>query len=155
MHRLNRILLGIWAGALLFMGGAVAPVLFAHLPERQMAGNVAGVLFAYLDWAGLAFALWFLVQALRGGGRAARLAWSFVALLLLASRLLLNPRMEAIKARGPVDALAPDSPELQLFGALHGVSSLIFLLVLLVVIWQLWVQVGPANKRDRPDQGRE
>lgn len=155
MHRLNRILLGIWAGALLFMGGAVAPILFAHLPKRQLAGDVAGVLFAYLDWVGLAFALWFLIQALRDGGRATKLAWSSVALLLLASRLLLNPRMEAIKARGPVDALAPGSPELQLFGTLHAVSSLIFLLVLLVVIWQLWVQAGSANKRGRPDQGRE
>lgn len=147
--RMNRMLLGIWAGALLFMGGAVAPVLFAHLPTRQIAGEIAGILFAYLDWAGLLLAVWFLMQAWRDKRKNALLAWVSVAFLLLANRFLLSPRMEAIKALGPVDALAPGSPQLRLFGALHGISSLSFLLVLLIVIWQLWVQSATREAPSR------
>lgn len=147
--RLNRMLLGIWAGALLFMGGVVAPVLFVTLPERQMAGNVAGVLFAYLDWTGIGLAFWFLLPVLRRRYRPAWLSWLAVILLLLVNRLLLAPAMNAIKARGPVDALPPGSADLQLFGTLHGMSSVIYLIVLLLVLWRYWVVSGMVASPER------
>lgn len=136
LPRLDRLLLALWTGALLFMGAVVAPLLFGHLPTRQVAGEMAGVLFGYLDWMSVALGLWFFLRARYCGRRA--WPWLLVAAALLANRLLITPMMEQIKALGPVDALPAGSPLLLRFGMLHGVSSLIFWLVASFLLWQVW-----------------
>jgi hypothetical protein len=43
-----------WVGSLLAIGYIAAPLLFARLADRGVAGNLAGDMFAYVAWVGLA-----------------------------------------------------------------------------------------------------
>jgi len=44
----------LWVGALWTVGYIVAPALFANLPDRTQAGQMAGELFTLVTWLGLA-----------------------------------------------------------------------------------------------------
>ena len=49
----ERILLTLWVGSLWVAGFVVAPLLFAELDDRALAGNVAGSLFTVTSYIGL------------------------------------------------------------------------------------------------------
>ncbi|MGB5473694.1 MAG: DUF4149 domain-containing protein, partial [Gammaproteobacteria bacterium] len=51
---LERVLLTLWVGSLWVTGFMVAPVLFARLDDRALAGTLAGELFGLVAWLGLA-----------------------------------------------------------------------------------------------------
>lgn len=51
------LVVSMWAGALAAVGFLVAPKLFALLPERTLAGSIAGSLFVDLAWVNFAFCL--------------------------------------------------------------------------------------------------
>ena len=79
MRRLSEALylfaITLWVGGLWAIGYMAAPVLFASLGDRQLAGMVAGKLFALIGWVGLACAAWLLVFLVsRWGGRVVRSA---------------------------------------------------------------------------------
>lgn len=70
---LRLLSLGLWLGAFFFFAAAIAPLLFAVLPTRAMAGLVVGRALASLHWLGIGCALVFLLASalialLRGGG---------------------------------------------------------------------------------------
>jgi hypothetical protein len=46
------VTISLWVGALWAIGYLAAPVLFAMLDDRAMAGRVAGVMFTYVGWVG-------------------------------------------------------------------------------------------------------
>ncbi|NDC10758.1 MAG: DUF4149 domain-containing protein, partial [Oxalobacteraceae bacterium] len=53
--RLGRTLLvTLWAGSLWTVGYLAAPLLFASLPDRTLAGTIAGTLFRAEAWLSLA-----------------------------------------------------------------------------------------------------
>lgn len=137
-ERLRRVLPGLWAGLILALGAVAAPSLFALL-ERAQAGRVAGRLFtveAQLS-LGLCIALG-LLERKRAAQRAEAGAGTRVSaeLLLVLGALFctvlghfaLQPMMEAARAgQGPWS-----------FGALHGLSSGLFLLKGLLVATLAW-----------------
>ena len=45
--------ISLWVGGMWAIGYLVAPVLFSSLGDRQLAGMVAGKLFALIGWFGL------------------------------------------------------------------------------------------------------
>ena len=49
----ERILLTLWVGALWVAGFIVAPLLFAELDDRALAGSLAGSLFTITSYLGL------------------------------------------------------------------------------------------------------
>jgi len=51
---LHDVLLTLWIGGLWIVGYLVAPVLFAELPDRMLAGRLAGEMFRWIGWIGLA-----------------------------------------------------------------------------------------------------
>ena len=51
---LERILLTLWVGSLWVVGFVVAPLLFAELHDRALAGSTAGTLFTVTSYIGLA-----------------------------------------------------------------------------------------------------
>jgi hypothetical protein len=55
------ILIALWVGGMWAIGYLAAPVLFASLGDRQLAGMVAGKLFALIGWVGLGSAAYLLV----------------------------------------------------------------------------------------------
>lgn len=118
---LERVLLTLWAGSLWVTGFMVAPVLFASLDDRALAGSIAGELFGLTAWLGLGCGLALLVAAYVRGGRGGWRLWVMVIMLLLvaAGQFVLAPMIADLRASGQ-----SGTPR---FGQLHGVASLLFL----------------------------
>lgn len=52
-ERFTHLLMMIWVGSLLTLGAIVAPVLFSALNDKQLAGMLAGKMFAVGAWVGM------------------------------------------------------------------------------------------------------
>ncbi|KXB30929.1 hypothetical protein AT959_09465 [Dechloromonas denitrificans] len=141
------IAITLWVGGVWTIGYMAAPVLFASLGDRQLAGVIAGKLFALIGWVGLgsaAYLLLFLVS--RWGGRFFKSAvfWLVLAMALmtLASQFGIQPLMVQLKA----DALPREVMESVLrdrFVAWHGISSILYLVQSLLGAWlALWGSRG-------------
>lgn len=134
---LERILLALWVGALWTVGGVV-PVLFAEL-ERSVAANVAGILFHYLDFAGLVIGAFLL---LRNRLSTVRSSLPALLLVLMLLSILINeygfaPGMAALREAGFVEGSAAAAR----FARLHGAASVLYMInalfgVVLLAIWQ-------------------
>jgi hypothetical protein len=133
------VVLTLWVGGLWAIGYLAAPVLFASLGDRQLAGLVAGQLFALIGWIGLGGAAYLLVFLVaRWGGQVLRRAvfWLVIvmALLTAASQFGIQPLMAQLKA----DALPREVMESVLrdrFVAWHGVSSILYLVQSVLGLW--------------------
>jgi len=121
-----------WVGALWAVGYLAVPVLFRAQPDRQLAGMLAGEMFAGLAYLGLVCAALLLALMVREAGAAVfrQRACQFVlamALLTLVSQFGLQPLMAELKAQAlPLEVM--HSPYASQFRSLHGVSSILFLL---------------------------
>ena len=149
MRRLADALCGValtlWVGGLWTIGYLVAPTLFATLSaDRQLAGLLAGKLFALIGWVGLGCATYLLLFDLLRLGAAALRRWNFWLLLLMlllgaVSLFGIQPLLAQLKA----DALPREVMESVLrnrFTTWHGVSSILYLVqsllgLLLVTGW--------------------
>ncbi len=143
----TQVLLLLWAGAALGFGIFSAPVFFRELPSRDLAGRIAGLIVARLDWAAWAV---FAMAGLSYVGRwAAEIEkdvigplrlWSaalLVALLMcLASSFVVTPKIHAIRARidGPVESIPQDHPDRVAYNKAHGLSRNLFFLRILLAI---------------------
>src|SRR3569833_2306702 len=61
----------LWIGGMWAIGYVAAPVLFANLGDKQLAGMLAGRLFAVMAWIGIAAAVYLLAYRLVRDGAAA------------------------------------------------------------------------------------
>lgn len=125
-ERLSQLLLTVWVGSQWTIGYMVAPVLFATLADRVLAGTIAGQLFHLEAWVSVFAACVLLV-----------LAWSeqrklFMRLVLamLACTLLgyfgLQPQMAALRAAAAATGGVMLGEVKAQFGMLHGISSAIY-----------------------------
>ena len=73
--RIQSVLLALWVGGIFAVGYLVAPVLFAMLPDRSVAGLVAGHLFALSAVAGMYIGSVLLVSWLVDGMPLRRVWW--------------------------------------------------------------------------------
>lgn len=122
----ERILLTLWIGALWAIGYIAAPTLFSVLEDnRQLAGELAGHMFAATAYLGLACGTLLLIAiGARAGLRNWRAAVVAVMLLLTAvGQFAVTPMMTELKSGGLVEG----SAQAARFGMLHGVSSTLFL----------------------------
>jgi hypothetical protein len=136
---LERVLLALWVGALWTVGFVVAPVLFAEL-DRHTAGTIAGILFRYLNFAGLCIGAFLLLR----NRLTARSPYDAPALLLVLMLLsiLINefgfaPEIAALREAG----FAEGSEAAARFGRLHGAASVLYLInalfgVTLLASWE-------------------
>jgi uncharacterized membrane protein YhaH (DUF805 family) len=129
------------------VGYVAAPVLFASLGDRQLAGIVAGKLFALIGWVGLgssAYLLFFLLVRLEGRFPRSPVFWLvlLMALLVAASQFGIQPLMAQLKA----DALPHEVMESVLrdrFAAWHGISSILYLVQSMLGLWLVvWANRG-------------
>lgn len=137
------IAITLWVGGMWAIGYLVAPVLFASLGDRQLAGVVAGKLFALIGWIGLGCAAYLLLfLAVRWGGQVFRRGVFWLVLLggmlVAASQFGIQPLLAQLKA----DALPREVMESVLrdrFATWHGISSILYLvqsgLGLWLVVW--------------------
>lgn len=125
----ERVLATVWIGGLWICGYLVAPLLFASLDDRQLAGSLAGEIFHLMSYIGLLAGVLLLLSALIDAGnswlRAWRI-WALVAMLLLVivGAFVLQPMMQELKLQG----LVAGSEQAGRFGMLHGISSVLYLL---------------------------
>ncbi|MCB5186905.1 DUF4149 domain-containing protein [Methylobacillus caricis] len=130
--KLTLIVITLWVGALWTVGYLVAPALFHQLPNRQLAGTIAGRLFEIVAYVGFASAFYLLLHRLARFGTAALkqgFFWAvFVMLLLtLAGHFGIQPLMAALKAQAmPADVM--NSVFASRFKTWHGVSSVAYLI---------------------------
>lgn len=137
----ERLLRGLWAGCLCTTGYLAAPVLFALLEDRSVAGQLAGAMFTVATVAGLAIGLVLMgIWVGRGAVRGKRMALALLAMGLLAgNEWLLRPVMEA--------ARLPDGTPGEAFGALHGVSAILWLAATVATLWLAGLKDPGASAR--------
>jgi hypothetical protein len=122
----ERILLTLWVGALWAIGYLAVPVLFHYLPDRMLAGALAGHMFTLVAWLGIAAGVSLAIGELaRHGFRPGWRFWVVLLMLVLVAVGLfwLQPLMQALKEGG----LQEGSARAAEFGRLHGISASIYL----------------------------
>ena len=129
---LQEIAVTLWVGGLWITGYMVAPVLFASLPDRMLAGMLAGKMFAVISYIGMVCGSYLLVYRItRQGGSALKegFFWAVLAMLLLtlAAHFGIQPIIEHLKeAALPRDVM--QSVFKDRFRAWHGISSILYLI---------------------------
>lgn len=132
----ERVALTFWVGGLWIAGYVVAPVLFATLDDRQLAGQLAGKVFQIVSYIGLVVGATLLFSViLQKGSACLRDNRARIVLLMLVMVGLtvgmLQPMMQELKLVG----IVPGSEQAAQFGRLHGVSSILHLLLSLLGLW--------------------
>ncbi len=137
------VLLVLWIGGMWAIGYVAAPVLFASLEDKQLAGNLAGRLFELGAWIGLAAASYLLLYRLiRDGGSAMKTLFFWVVALMLvltaASHFGIVPIMQSLKDQAMPLAVM-QSVFADRFARWHGVSSIVYLIqsaLGLLLVWR-------------------
>ena len=120
-----------WVGGLWGIGYLAVPVLFQTLPDKMLAGILAGKMFALISYLGIVCALYLISYQLGTCGRQALRQTSFrlVAIMLALTLILqfgIQPVMADLKAQAfPADIMHTVLAER--FRMLHGLSSTLYL----------------------------
>ncbi len=131
-RHLATLSLALWVGGMWILGYVVVPVLFKLLPDRQLAGMVAGQLFSLLAFIGIVCALYLLLYQLQQFGRAALRRTTFhitlaMLLLVLIGQFVLQPTLADLKFQAlPLDVM--NSPFASQFKTWHAVSGILYLI---------------------------
>ncbi len=122
----------VWVGALWSIGLLVTPTLFEFVPDRVLAGSVAGRLFTYTALLGIGCGGYLLLFRLaRFGSHALRQAFFWVVLAMLALSLVgqfgVQPILEGLRQqafpRQVAETLLRDR-----FATWHGVASVLYVI---------------------------
>jgi hypothetical protein len=144
LDRLAALCTVFWVGGMWAIGYLAVPVLFRILPDRQLAGMLAGEMFTWMAFVGIVCALFLLAYH---SYRTGRLVWKqkvFIAtlvmlILLLIGQFGIQPIMADMKAQAlPLDVM--HSELAAQFKTLHGAASVMYLiqsLLGLVLVFKL------------------
>jgi hypothetical protein len=131
-HHIAALCITLWVGGMWMLGYVVVPALFKLLPDRQLAGMVAGQLFTLLAYIGIACALYLLIHQLQQFGRSAlrrnifRISLSML-LLVLVGQFVLQPILAGLKGQAlPLDVM--QSALASQFRTWHAVSGISYLI---------------------------
>ncbi len=131
-RQLAALSITLWVGGMWMLGYVVVPVLFKMLPDRQLAGMVAGQLFTLLAYIGIGCALYLLGFHSRQTGNAALRSSAFritavTLLLVLIGQFVLQPILAGLKAQAlPLDVM--QSAFAGQFKTWHAVSGILYLI---------------------------
>ena len=138
LMRARTLLVTLWAGSLWTVGYIAAPLFFATLPDRLLAGTIAGTLFRAEAWLSLVCGALLLVIFKAERDHPARAACMRTTLWMLACVLIgyfgLQPFMAEIRAAAAQAGGVMDEAMRSRFGLLHGVASIIYLLESLLAV---------------------
>lgn len=132
----------LWIGGIWAIGYIAAPVLFASLGDKQLAGMLAGKLFGVMAWVGMASAGYLLVYRIaRDGGAALKTLFFWVIVLMLALTLAghfgIQPIMQGLKDQAMPQAVM-QSVFADRFQRWHGVSSILYLIQSVLGLFLVW-----------------
>ncbi len=137
--RVLTLLVCLWTGAVLAIALIAAPSAFAALPSKELAGQVAGRMFAIEAYGSvvLAAAAWFTMK-----GESLKSSWPFAMALLLvmigtiSGYFGMQPELQQVKA-----TLGSSSGR---YAALHGLSmglyslkALAWMTASVLLVWRL------------------
>ncbi len=130
--RLRLLIATLWVGSLWTIGYIVAPVLFATLFDRVLAGTIAGNLFRVEAWVSTACAIGLFALLLPinfDNHEKARLMRLIAAMLLctVIGYFALHPFMASLRASAGAAGVMASDTKIQ-FGILHAVSSAFYLI---------------------------
>jgi hypothetical protein len=133
----------LWIGGLWAIGYVAAPVLFASLGDKQLAGMLAGKLFEMMAWIGISAAVYLLVHRIaRDGGAALKTLFFWVVVVMLVLTLTglfgIQPIMQSLKDQALPHAVM-QSVFADRFARWHGVSSILYLIqsaLGLLLVWR-------------------
>ena len=129
---LQSIAVTLWVGGMWAVGFIVAPLLFARLGDRALAGLMAGTLFSVVAWIGIACAaclIVFRIARFRAGCLRQAFFWVTLGMLVLvlAGQFGVQPVMEALRAQAlPKEVMA--SVLRDRFMTWHGVASVLYII---------------------------
>ncbi len=131
------LLATLWAGSLWTVGYVAAPTFFATLPDRMLAGTVAGNLFRVEAWVSMACGVLLLALYATARGLVHRRTLLWLAAAMLACTLIgyfgIQPYMAALKAAAGPEGVMEGATRAR-FGMLHGVASVIYLVQSLLAV---------------------
>jgi len=147
-----RLGLALMLALLVVPGYVVAPVLFAKAGSASLAGMLAGKIFhvANISILLLAFSVAFFWKRMQGR-YTNRNRWRWLLLLVVAvlvavNEFALSPIMADLKLQmGPIEDVARDDPQRQLFGMWHGLSAIIHLLATMMTVLLVAMGARPAS----------
>ena len=134
---LRLLLLGLWLGAAIFFGAAVAPALFGVLRganlanANELAGTIVSRLLSIINRGGFEISLFLIVTSYfmtRNESRLRRFAemisLAIMAIMTGVGHWVIAARMTALRAamQGQIDQIALNDPRRIAFDSLHGYS---------------------------------
>ncbi len=140
IRQLRLLLLGLWLGAAIFFGAAVAPALFGVLRgadllnANELAGSIVTRLLAFINKGGFEIALFLFVTAFfveRNRRALARVAevisLAIMAMMTGVSQWIISARMlELRRSMGmPIDQVSFADPRRTAFDSLHRYSVIV------------------------------
>lgn len=149
-HGLAVLAASVWLGGMCAIGYLAAPVLFQTLTDRQLAGMLAGKLFAAMAYVGIVCALYLLAYYFARFGRQAlrqKIFWVVAVMLLLTllGQFGIQPILADLKAQAMPDEVM-HSRFAESFRAWHGVASIVYLVQnLLGIMLVLKIGVRPSS----------
>jgi hypothetical protein len=144
-QRLFILVAGLWVGSILTVGYLVVPTIFGTLTDRQVAGMVAGSIFkveAYLSTI-VSIALMVLANLLvtRGLSQYKIIRFILLSMLLcsLSASFVFIPWMNTLRDQALLNGMPVMlSPSADVFGRLHGASSIVFMLQSALGLYLVW-----------------
>lgn len=120
-----------WVGALWSVGLLVAPTLFQFVPDRVLAGSIAGRLFMYTALIGIGCGSYLLLFRLaRFGSHGLRHAFLWVVLAMLVLNLIgqfgVQPILESLRQQAFPHQVAETVLRAR-FATWHGVASVLYI----------------------------
>ena len=158
---LRLLLLGLWLGAAVFFGAAVAPTVFGVLRGAQLAnaGELAGMmvqrLLAVINRGGFEIALFLLVTGYfinrresRLGRFAEMISLAIMAIMTGVSHWIISARILALRTamQTPIDQIAANDPRRIAFDALHGYSVTAMGVALLAGLLAFLIMARPKSE---------
>ena len=136
-------MLVLWIGGIWAIGYVAAPVLFANLGDKQLAGMLAGKLFEVMAWVGIAAAGYLLIYRVsRDGAAALKTLFFWTVVVMLALVLIglfgIQPIMQGLKDQA-LPLAVMQSVFADRFRHWHGVSSILYLIqsaLGLLLVWR-------------------
>jgi len=164
IRQLRLLLLGLWLGAAVFFGAAVAPALFNVLRgaglanANELAGSIVTRLLGIINQGGLEIALFLLVTAFfvnRNQSRLARwaevISLAIMAIMTGVSYWVISARMlELRRAMGaPIDQVSPIDPRRMAFDSLHRYSVMVMSVAMIAGLIAFVLASRPARRDSR------
>jgi hypothetical protein len=158
---LQLLLLGVWLGAAVFFGAAVAPALFgvlrgAQLPNAsELAGTMVQRLLAIINRGGFEISLFLLVTGYFTSKKQSRpvrfaemISLAVMAIMTGVSHWIISARMMALRAamQAPIDQIAGSDTRRIAFDALHGYSvAAMGVAVVAALLAFFMISIQPVN----------